>query len=119
MHHWRMGVEILSCTYQFVMSIFLIFNELVIFIVLIAFHFVSLGRITSRAPRRFNVFLARQHDNGVFRTGKPAAKPLSFKAIEMMKPGDKDKADIGENRGLRVTCGATGVKSFFYRTAAL
>lgn len=33
----------------------------------------------------------------------------------MMKPGDKDKADIGENRGLRVSCGATGVKSFFYR----
>ncbi|MEN0579146.1 tyrosine-type recombinase/integrase [Phytobacter palmae] len=47
--------------------------------------------------------------------GKQEAKPLSFKAIEMMKPGDKDKADIGENRGLRVSCGATGVKSFFYR----
>ncbi|WNP35509.1 tyrosine-type recombinase/integrase [Enterobacter kobei] len=47
--------------------------------------------------------------------GKQEAKPLSFKAIEMMKPRDKDKADIGENRGLRVSCGATGVKSFFYR----
>lgn len=47
--------------------------------------------------------------------GKQEAKPLSFKSIEMMKPGDKDKADIGENRGLRVSCGATGVKSFFYR----
>ncbi len=47
--------------------------------------------------------------------GKQEAKPLSFKAIEMMKPGDKDKADIGENRGLRVSCGATRVKSFFYR----
>ncbi|OUY71144.1 tyrosine-type recombinase/integrase, partial [Klebsiella pneumoniae] len=42
-------------------------------------------------------------------------RPLSFKAVEMMKPGDKDKADVGENRGLRVSCGATGVKSFFYR----
>lgn len=47
--------------------------------------------------------------------GKQEAKPLSFKTIEMMKPGDKDKADVGENRGLRVSCGATGVKSFFYR----
>ena len=47
--------------------------------------------------------------------GKQEGKPLSFKAIEMMKPGDKDRADVGENRGLRVTCGATGVKSFFYR----
>ncbi|CNJ06069.1 Arm DNA-binding domain-containing protein [Yersinia aldovae] len=32
-----------------------------------------------------------------------------------MKPADKDKADTGENRGLRLTCGATGVKTFFYR----
>ncbi|EEC0296039.1 tyrosine-type recombinase/integrase [Salmonella enterica subsp. enterica] len=47
--------------------------------------------------------------------GKQEGRPLSFKAIETMKPGDKDKADIGENRGLRVFCGATGVKSFFYR----
>ncbi|EPR1453169.1 tyrosine-type recombinase/integrase [Citrobacter koseri] len=47
--------------------------------------------------------------------GKQERKSLSFKAVEMMKPGDKDKADIGENRGLRVSCGATGVKSFFYR----
>ncbi len=45
--------------------------------------------------------------------GKQEGKPLSFKAVEMMKPGDKDKADVGENRGLRVSCGATGVKSFF------
>jgi hypothetical protein len=51
--------------------------------------------------------------------GKQEAKPLSFKAIEMMKPGDKDKADIGENRGLRVSCGATGVKSFSTATRAL
>lgn len=42
-------------------------------------------------------------------------KPLSTKAIEAMKPGDSDKADTGENRGLRITCGATGVKTFFYR----
>lgn len=47
--------------------------------------------------------------------GKQEGKPLSFKAVEMMKPGDKDKADVGENRGLRVSCGAAGVKSFFYR----
>ncbi|QSW34636.1 tyrosine-type recombinase/integrase [Leclercia pneumoniae] len=47
--------------------------------------------------------------------GKQEGAPLSFKAVEMMKPGDKDKADVGENRGLRVSCGATGVKSFFYR----
>lgn len=46
--------------------------------------------------------------------GKQEAKPLSFKAIEMMKPSDKDKADVGENRGLRISCGATRVKSFFY-----
>lgn len=47
--------------------------------------------------------------------GKQEAKPLSFKAIEMMKPGDKDKADIVRNRDLRVSCGTTGVKSFFNR----
>ena len=32
-----------------------------------------------------------------------------------MKPGDNDKADIGKNRGLRVSCGVTGVKLFLYR----
>lgn len=48
-------------------------------------------------------------------TDKPAGKPLSSKAIEMMKPEDKNKADTGENRGLRVTCGASGIKTFFYR----
>lgn len=42
-------------------------------------------------------------------------KPLSTKAIEAMKPGDKDKADTGDNRGLRITCGVTGIKTFFYR----
>ena len=46
---------------------------------------------------------------------KPAGKPLSSKAIEMMKPTDKNKADTGENRGLRVSCGASGIKTFFYR----
>lgn len=44
--------------------------------------------------------------------GKQEGKPHAFKAVEMMKPGDKDKADVGENRGLRVSCGATGVKSY-------
>lgn len=48
-------------------------------------------------------------------TDKPSGKPLSSKAIEMMKPTDKNKADTGENRGLRVTCGASGIKTFFYR----
>jgi integrase len=42
-------------------------------------------------------------------------KSLSARTVEVMKPGDKDKADTGENTGLRVTCGATGVKTFFYR----
>ncbi|MFW2105195.1 tyrosine-type recombinase/integrase [Acinetobacter guillouiae] len=42
-------------------------------------------------------------------------KALSAKAIEKMKSGDKDKSDIGENAGLRVSCGKTGKKSFFYR----
>ncbi|ATM79273.1 integrase [Serratia fonticola] len=32
-----------------------------------------------------------------------------------MKPGCSDKADTSENRGLRITCGATGIKTFFYR----
>lgn len=48
-------------------------------------------------------------------TGKQAGKPLSLKAIETMKPTDKNKADTGENRGLRVACGSTGIKTFFYR----
>lgn len=42
-------------------------------------------------------------------------KPLTTKTIEMMKPKDQDKADIGEYSGLRVTCGKTGIKTFFYR----
>ncbi|EDJ9246339.1 integrase [Salmonella enterica subsp. diarizonae] len=48
-------------------------------------------------------------------TDKPAGKPLSSKAVEMMKPTDKIKSDTGENRGLRVVCGASGIKTFFYR----
>lgn len=42
-------------------------------------------------------------------------KPLSYRAIEVMKPSDSDKADNGVNRGLRVTCGKMGKKTFFYR----
>lgn len=42
-------------------------------------------------------------------------KALSAKAIEKMKVGDADKSDIGEYIGLRVHCGKTGVKTFFYR----
>lgn len=44
--------------------------------------------------------------------GKQEGKPLSFKAVKMMKPGGKDEADVGENRGLRLSCGATGMNSF-------
>lgn len=43
------------------------------------------------------------------------SKPLSARAVETMKPGDKDKSDIGENLGLRVSCGKGGMKTFFYR----
>ena len=46
---------------------------------------------------------------------KIAPKSLSAKAIEAMKPSSPIKADIGENAGLRVKCGSTGVKTFFYR----
>ncbi|MDZ7802582.1 Arm DNA-binding domain-containing protein [Thiohalophilus sp.] len=42
-------------------------------------------------------------------------KPLSSRTVEAMRPGDKIKPDTGENIGLRVKCGATGVKTFFYR----
>ncbi|WP_440876439.1 tyrosine-type recombinase/integrase [Thalassotalea sp. PLHSN55] len=42
-------------------------------------------------------------------------KPLNSAVINNMKPSDKDISDTGENRGLRVTCGNAGTKSFFYR----
>ena len=42
-------------------------------------------------------------------------KALSAKAIEKMKVGDPDQADIGEYEGIRVTCVKTGLKSFIYR----
>ena len=44
-----------------------------------------------------------------------STKPLSSRTVETMKPGDKIKSDTGENIGLRVKCGATGLKTFFYR----
>ncbi len=44
-----------------------------------------------------------------------STKPLSSRTVEVMKPSDKDKAYTGENAGLRVTCGASGIKTFFYR----
>jgi len=59
--------------------------------------------------------MRRLHDNGVCEGGKPEGRPLLFKTREMMRSGDKAKADISEIRGLRVSCGATGVKSYFYR----
>lgn len=42
-------------------------------------------------------------------------KALSSASLSAMRPGDSDLADVGENRGLRVTCGNAGTKSFFYR----
>lgn len=46
---------------------------------------------------------------------KTANKPLSAKAVDALKPGDPIRADVGENAGLRVKCGASGLKTFFYR----
>jgi integrase len=46
---------------------------------------------------------------------KTPSKPLSAKAIEAMKPGSPIRPDIGENEGLRVKCGTTGLKTFSYR----
>ena len=93
------------------MSIFLKFKGLMIFVIVIKYHRLLTGTQTSRSLPAG----ARGYDNGVRGTGKQEGEPLSFKAVEMMKPGDKDKAGVGENRGLRVSCGATGAKSFFYR----
>lgn len=42
-------------------------------------------------------------------------KPLYTSTIKAMKPEDKDLSDIEENEGLRVSCGKSGTKSFFYR----
>ena len=42
-------------------------------------------------------------------------KPLNSNTIAAMKAGSSDLADIGENRGLRVSCAPAGTKSFYYR----
>lgn len=42
-------------------------------------------------------------------------KPLSSREIATMKPADHTRSDTGENRGLRVSCGRSGIKTFFYR----
>lgn len=42
------------------------------------------------------------------------AKILTSRAIEALKP-QKTLSDTGDNRGLRITCGKTGIKTFFYR----
>jgi integrase len=42
-------------------------------------------------------------------------KPLNSATINRLKPTDKDLSDVGENRGLRVSCSNAGTKSFFYR----
>jgi hypothetical protein len=52
---------------------------------------------------------------GVIMAVAEGSKPLSTGAIEAMKPGVADKADIGENRGLRGKCGASGIRTFFFR----
>ena len=49
------------------------------------------------------------------RNTKIERKALSARAVESMRPGDSIKADTGENSGLRVRCGSTGAKTFFYR----
>ncbi len=46
---------------------------------------------------------------------KTARKPLSTLTINAMKPKCKDLSDTGENSGLRISCGATGNKAFYYR----
>lgn len=44
-----------------------------------------------------------------------SSKPLTAKTVETMKPGSKDRADVGDYRGLRVSCGKAGGKTFYYR----
>ncbi|MGJ3354621.1 Arm DNA-binding domain-containing protein [Providencia sp. Je.9.19] len=46
---------------------------------------------------------------------KTQSKPLSAKGIEAMKPNCDVRTDTGENTGLRVFCGATGIKTFIYQ----
>ena len=43
-----------------------------------------------------------------------STKELTTRAIQGLKP-QKTLSDSGDNRGLRVTCGKTGVKTFYYR----
>ena len=42
-------------------------------------------------------------------------KPLNSATIKAMKAEDSDLSDIEENEGLRVSCGNSGAKTFFYR----
>lgn len=44
-----------------------------------------------------------------------SSKPLTAKTVETMRPGSKDRADLGDYRGLRVSCGKSGIKTFYYR----
>ena len=46
-------------------------------------------------------------------------KALNSAVINSMKLSDKDISDIGENRGLRVSCGKAGTKSFFINIRVL
>lgn len=47
--------------------------------------------------------------------GAKSNKTLTTKTIEAMKPGSPVLTDTEENRGLRVSCGSTGKKTFTYR----
>lgn len=42
-------------------------------------------------------------------------KPLTTKTIESMRAKDADKSDVAEYKGLRVSCGVSGIKTFYYR----
>jgi integrase len=46
---------------------------------------------------------------------KKERKPLSAATIKALKAEERDLSDIEENAGLRVSCGKSGTKSFFYR----
>ena len=46
---------------------------------------------------------------------KRNTKPLSARSIDAMRPHDPDKSDAGEYVGLRVSCSASGAKTFIYR----
>lgn len=70
LHHRRVGFKILSFIHGSVMSIFLKFNELMIFIVVIKYHFSS-RELMKSSQLSISV---EGYDNEVFRTGKQGEK---------------------------------------------